>query len=386
MAAITLIPPRPCVAPGRCQRPRPAGHCAQPRRTHTRPCTRPPSTAAPILKDPRRALVDGPTDTGFALGLAILPAYGATVWNAPQFLPEYRLWGIGSLRSSWAVYCSHAISHAAGATWGPFGSNNGMRARDRQHRHALRHLPSTDPAQHAPRSWARRRARCARALARRPADRRRHRALAPYPPLGAVARAWRSAATTRAAMTASAADVEALFQALSVALHAVAPLLAVSIGLRSAPADGADRRQPLARDPGGSVARRVDRRRGRLRRRGSAAPMLFYVGSQVLWLSPLNPLALDVPAPLRRAPSRPSRSTRPTTPSARRSTRTAATRTTTSSTTTSPSCQCTCCRASADRARALRAAALVLGARPERGSRTRREFFYACQDTLYDSE
>ena len=83
-----------------------------------------------ILKDhpEARALVDGPTDTWvFALGLAILPAYGATVWNAPTFsAPEWAaaLWGIGSLRSSWAVYCSHAISHGR---WrdlvGQYGSN-----------------------------------------------------------------------------------------------------------------------------------------------------------------------------------------------------------------------------------------------------------------------
>ena len=79
-------------------------------------------------------------------------------------------------------------------------------ARDRQHRHALRHPARLlDPAQHAPHEAGRaRRARRARALARRPADRRRHRALAPHPTRRRRAStAWRSAATTRAATTAS---------------------------------------------------------------------------------------------------------------------------------------------------------------------------------------
>ena len=60
-----------------------------------------------------RALI-GSDDWVLSLGLLILPAFAWVVWHSPEMSPAERifhLWGVGSLRSTWAVYCSHAISH-----------------------------------------------------------------------------------------------------------------------------------------------------------------------------------------------------------------------------------------------------------------------------------
>jgi hypothetical protein len=62
----------------------------------------------------------------FSLGLVVLPAYGWSLYTAPSMSwadAAVQVWTIGSLRSTWAVACSHAISHGR---WrelvGPFGS------------------------------------------------------------------------------------------------------------------------------------------------------------------------------------------------------------------------------------------------------------------------
>jgi fatty acid desaturase len=50
----------------------------------------------------------------FSLGAVVLPLYVWVLASSPDMLPlerAFHLWGIGSLRASWAVYCSHAISH-----------------------------------------------------------------------------------------------------------------------------------------------------------------------------------------------------------------------------------------------------------------------------------
>ena len=256
-----------------------------------------------ILKDhpEARALVDGPTDTWvFALGLAILPAYGATVWNAPTFsAPEWiaALWGIGSLRSSWAVYCSHAISHGR---WrdlvGQYGSNQWNAVLATANIGTLFGI--------LPGYWIQHNTHHTKLGALGVLDaRERSRDGRPTDGDIGLSRLILHSAPSRKYSLALGGDHEggddgfvprmneALFQALSVALHAVAPLLfAVSIGLRSAPADGADPAvsRSLAIQAAASLAGWTAVAAASVAE-GSAAPMLFYVGSQVLWLSPLNP-------------------------------------------------------------------------------------------------
>lgn len=61
----------------------------------------------------------------FALGLVILPLYAWVLWHSPAMSWEERtfhVWTTCSLRASWAVYCSHAISHGRWRGVGPPGS------------------------------------------------------------------------------------------------------------------------------------------------------------------------------------------------------------------------------------------------------------------------
>ena len=61
----------------------------------------------------------------FALGLAVLPLYGWVLWHSPEMSWGERalhVWTSCSLRASWAVYCSHAISHGRWRAVGPLGS------------------------------------------------------------------------------------------------------------------------------------------------------------------------------------------------------------------------------------------------------------------------
>ena len=61
----------------------------------------------------------------FTLGLVILPLYAWVLWHSPEMSWEERgfhVWTTCSLRASWAVYCSHAISHGRWRGVGPLGS------------------------------------------------------------------------------------------------------------------------------------------------------------------------------------------------------------------------------------------------------------------------
>ena len=61
----------------------------------------------------------------FTLGLVILPLYAWVLWHSPDMSWEERafhVWTTCSLRASWAVYCSHAISHGRWRGVGPLGS------------------------------------------------------------------------------------------------------------------------------------------------------------------------------------------------------------------------------------------------------------------------
>ena len=62
-----------------------------------------------------------------SLGILILPAYSWAVLHFGEMSPleqAFHLWGIGSLRSTWAVYCSHAISHGRWSSLvGGYGSD-----------------------------------------------------------------------------------------------------------------------------------------------------------------------------------------------------------------------------------------------------------------------
>ena len=61
----------------------------------------------------------------FALGLVVLPLYGWVLWHSPEMSWGERalhVWTTCSLRASWAVYCSHAISHGRWRAVGPLGS------------------------------------------------------------------------------------------------------------------------------------------------------------------------------------------------------------------------------------------------------------------------
>lgn len=68
-----------------------------------------------LLEDDSRVLL---------LGLGILPVYAAALWHSPSATwgeLAADVWGIGSIRASWAVYCSHAISHGRWRHIGPHG-------------------------------------------------------------------------------------------------------------------------------------------------------------------------------------------------------------------------------------------------------------------------
>jgi hypothetical protein len=61
----------------------------------------------------------------FTLGLVILPLYAWVLWHSPEMSWEelaFHVWTTCSLRASWAVYCSHAISHGRWRGVGPLGS------------------------------------------------------------------------------------------------------------------------------------------------------------------------------------------------------------------------------------------------------------------------
>ena len=61
----------------------------------------------------------------FALGLVLLPLYGWVLWHSPEMSwgeRAFHVWTTCSLRASWAVYCSHAISHGRWRAVGPLGS------------------------------------------------------------------------------------------------------------------------------------------------------------------------------------------------------------------------------------------------------------------------
>ena len=63
----------------------------------------------------------------FALGLVVLPLYGWVLWHSPEMSWGERalhVWTTCSLRASWAVYCSHAISHGRWRAVGSLGSAN----------------------------------------------------------------------------------------------------------------------------------------------------------------------------------------------------------------------------------------------------------------------
>lgn len=74
-----------------------------------------------------RDLIDG--DAWVALlGLVLLPWFGWVLWHSADMSALERglhLYGIGSLRSSWAVYCSHALSHGRWRKW--VGANGSAR-------------------------------------------------------------------------------------------------------------------------------------------------------------------------------------------------------------------------------------------------------------------
>ena len=61
----------------------------------------------------------------FTLGLVILPLYAWVLWHSPAMTWEERafhVWTTCSMRASWAVYCSHAISHGRWRSVGSLGS------------------------------------------------------------------------------------------------------------------------------------------------------------------------------------------------------------------------------------------------------------------------
>ncbi len=226
------------------------------------------------------------------LGCAtIVPLFYYIVWHAPHIAPLHlalHAWGIGSVRASWAVYCSHALSHGR---WrrqvGPFGGGrfNGVLAAVNLgtlfgilpsywlfHRGHHMHLGTQSLHE------ARDRARAGKAQA--DGD------------LGIASRLFsppsRKYSIAAGDGTAVRRVPESRFIASSLLVHLLAPFVFVgyitsAIGIRGdAPLRASLVTQAAASLAGWFAILAVSVARA------SAAPLLFVVGSQLLWLSPLN--------------------------------------------------------------------------------------------------
>ncbi len=230
----------------------------------------------------------------FSLGLAILPLFGYVLWRSPSTplpLLAAHMWGIGSVRSSWAVYCSHAISHGR---WrhrvGAFGSARFNAALGVANigtcfgilpSYWLFHATHHTHLGMYPLLEARRRAK---------------RGMQTDSDLGIASRIYSPPSRRYAVALSDAGDFtprvnELRFQALSLLMHLLAPLLFLGY-CGSA----------LLRPPGGDRSLRLSLAIqaacsltgwalvvGVCAATRSAAPFGFFAGSQLLYLSPLNP-------------------------------------------------------------------------------------------------
>lgn len=229
------------------------------------------------------------------------------LWHAPSMTPSefaFHCWGIGSLRSSWAVYCSHAIAHGR---WrheiGAFGTPSFNAAL------AVANLGTIFGV--LPSYWLLHHSHHTR-LGTLPLDEARQRARNGRQTDGDIGIASRlfappsrryTVATDRHGAFASR-QPELTFQATSALLHGVAPLVFVGFGasaLRSELAVGGEPGDEAAGTP--RAERAVTRSLAAQAAASlsgwllvaaascsldSVAPLALYTASQLLWLSPLN--------------------------------------------------------------------------------------------------
>ena len=228
-----------------------------------------------------------------SLGVVILPCFAWVVDHAPEMSPAewlLHLFGIGSLRANWAVYCGHAISHGR---WreqvGAFGSaryNLALAAANIGH--CFQVLPSYWLLHHShhtklgtlPLVEARDRAKRGRQT---DGD------------LGIATRLFSPPSHKYALVRDREGNVlrrqsEALHQALNLVVHALAPVSFAGYAyaaLRTGGDAEATLRRSLAIQASASLAGYLAVAAVSLEQ-SSIAPLAFYLASSALWLTPLN--------------------------------------------------------------------------------------------------
>ena len=229
------------------------------------------------------------------LGVVLLPCFALALFRAPDASPAelaLDVAGVGSLRATWAVYCGHAISHGR---WrklaGSFGSwrfNALLAAVNAGHlfqvvpAYWLLHQSHHSKLGSLPLTEAR-----ARAKRAQPTDGDLGIATRLFSP---PSRRYRLV-VDRLSSRVLARQPEALHQAVSLVVHALAPLALagyVAAALRTDEAADAALRRSLALQATASLA-------GYLCVAGlsladaSWTPLVLYVATSAYWLSPLNP-------------------------------------------------------------------------------------------------
>lgn len=245
----------------------------------------------------------------FSLGLVILPLYGSVLWHSPEMsLPElcFHVWTTCSLRATWAVYCSHALSH--GRWRGVVGRQGSGRFNVALatanlgtvmgilpsywifHNGHHTHLGEYSLIEARARAKAGRQTDGDIGIASRLYSPPSRKYLVATGAEGEFEGAGAGEGDGEGAAGSFTPRVdEGLFQAMSVAVHALAPLLFAgytAAALRNPNADGTLSRALAVQAAaslscwlvvaGFSVAH------------ASAAPLGLYVASQLVWLSPLN--------------------------------------------------------------------------------------------------
>ena len=231
-----------------------------------------------------------------SLSLLLLPLFGWAVWYAPDFSPAeeaFHIWGIGSLRATWAVYCGHALSHGRWARQvGRIGSA--------KFNAALAIANAGHLFQVIPSYWIMHASHHTK-LGTLPLREARHRAQRNEPTDGDLGIATRlfspPARRYNLVLERESEDVlprqsEVVHQLIGLRVHAIAPVafagyLAAALRADSSPSTAVTRTALAVQAAASLVGYALVL--GVCLHRESAAPLLFYLASSVAWLSPLNP-------------------------------------------------------------------------------------------------
>jgi len=229
-----------------------------------------------------------------SLGVLIIPCFVAVLAHTPEMsIPElcFHVVGIGSLRANWAVYCGHAISHgrwrAVAGSFGTVRFNSILAAVNVFH--AFQILPSYWVMHHSHHTR----------LGTLPLVEARDRAKRGRQTDGDLGIATRGfsppARKYRLILDRTGVELprqnEAVHQVLSVVVHAIAPIAftgyAVAALRTDSDADPAVRRSLVVQASASLLGYLAVASLSFAE--GSWAPLLFYLTSSAVWLSPLNP-------------------------------------------------------------------------------------------------